>query len=70
MVLLASALKLLGASNLALVVILAVVMLALPLLWMYLRTRQGLPARSRILAQVRGQHAARRAAADLSPRQP
>lgn len=46
-VLLASALKLLGASNLAMVVILGVLMIVLPLLWMYLRTRQGLPARSR-----------------------
>ncbi|MBA3523247.1 MAG: sulfite exporter TauE/SafE family protein, partial [Geodermatophilaceae bacterium] len=52
-VLLASALKLFGASNLLTVVILVAVIVLLPLLWMYLRTRQGLPARSRLLSQIR-----------------
>jgi len=50
-VLLASALKLLGASNVATVVILAAVAVLLPLLWMYLRTRQGLSARSRVFTR-------------------
>ena len=47
-VLVASALKLLGASNLVTVLILGVMVATLPLLWMYLRSRQGLPARSRV----------------------
>lgn len=55
LVLLASALKLLGASNLLTVILLAVFMVTLPLLWMYLRTRQGLPARSRVFARARTQ---------------
>ena len=63
-VLLASALKLLGASNVMMVVILVAVAVLLSVLWMYLRTRQGLPARSRIFTQARDQRAARRATAD------
>ncbi len=66
-VLLASALKLLGVGNLALVVTLAVLAVVGPLLWMWARTRQGLPARSRILAQTRDQHLARKTAAEPSP---
>jgi len=54
-VLLASALKLLGASNLLTVLILAAAVVVLPLLWAWLRTRQGLPARSRLFPRARGQ---------------
>jgi len=54
-VLLASALKLLGASNLLTVLILAAAVVLLPLLWAWLRTRQGLPARSRVFPRARGQ---------------
>ena len=60
-VLLASALKLLGASNIVLVVVLGVLVIVGPLLWMYARRRQGLPARSRILARARNQEVARKA---------
>lgn len=55
-VLLASALKLLGASNLVTVIILAAVLVLLPLLWAYLRTRHGLPARSRVFSRLRTQN--------------
>ncbi|MBA2552091.1 MAG: sulfite exporter TauE/SafE family protein [Geodermatophilaceae bacterium] len=50
-VLLASALKLLGASNVLLVVILSVLIVVGPPLWMYARKRQGL--QGRILPRVR-----------------
>lgn len=49
LVLLASALKLLGLSNLAMVVVLGVVILIGPLLWMVARSRHGLPARAHLL---------------------
>lgn len=51
LVLLASALKLLGAGNVTLVVTLAVLIVAGPLLWMHARKRQGLSAR--IVPRVR-----------------
>jgi uncharacterized membrane protein YfcA len=60
LVLLASALKLLGLSNTAMVVILAVVVVVGPLLWMAARSRHGLPARPRIVSQAVSQLLARR----------
>lgn len=51
-VLLASALKLLGAGNALTVAILAATLVLLPLLWAYLRTRNGLPASSHVLRQL------------------
>lgn len=66
-VLLASALKLFGVSNLLTVLILAAVIVLLPLLWMYLRTRQGLPARSRVLSQIRFRTRAGTATAEPGP---
>ena len=54
-VLLASALKLLGASNPVTVILLAAVAILLPLLWMRLRTRHGLSATSRVLNRARSQ---------------
>lgn len=53
LVLLASGLKLLGLGDTAMVVILTVVVIVGPLLWMWARTRQGLPARSLILRRHR-----------------
>jgi hypothetical protein len=53
LVLLASALKLLGLGNVAMVVVLTVVVAVGPLLWMWARMRHGLPARARILAHWR-----------------
>ena len=49
LVLLASALKLLGLSDLMMVVALGVVIVIGPLLWMNARRRHGLPARTRII---------------------
>lgn len=63
-VLLASALKLLGVSNVLTVVVLAAVIVLLPLLWMYLRTRNGLPARSHVLSRLRSAGRRPAAAAD------
>lgn len=48
-VLLASALKLLGASNTVTVAVLAVVLVGGPLLWMWARSRQGLAPRARLI---------------------
>ena len=53
LVLLASGLKLLGLGNTAMVVTLAVVVVVGPLLWMWARTRHGLPARTRIVTRNR-----------------
>ena len=61
LVLVASALKLLGAGNLLTVSVLVAMVVLLPLLWMYLRTRQGLPARSQVIRQARASVAAARA---------
>ena len=52
LVLLASGLKLLDLSDLTMVTVLAVVVVAGPLLWMLARQRHGLPARARILTQA------------------
>jgi uncharacterized membrane protein YfcA len=51
LVLLASALRLLGLSNTAMVVTLAAVVVAGPLLWMQARARHGLPPRPRLISQ-------------------
>jgi hypothetical protein len=53
LVLLASALKLLGLPDIAMVGVLATVVVVGPLLWMTARARHGLPPRARILAQAR-----------------
>ncbi|MCW2698975.1 MAG: hypothetical protein JWQ45_510 [Blastococcus sp.] len=53
LVLLASALKLLGLPNLATVSVLGAVVVVGPLLWMTARARHGLPARPRILTGAR-----------------
>lgn len=53
LVLLASALKLLNLPDVAMVAALATVVVVGPLLWMVARSRHGLPARARILAQLR-----------------
>jgi uncharacterized protein len=52
LVLLASGLKLLGLPDLAMVAVLALVVVIGPLLWMYARSRHGLPPRARIIAQA------------------
>jgi uncharacterized protein len=52
LVLLASALKLLGASDPVMVVTLGVVVVAGPFVWMLARTRHGLPARPRLISQT------------------
>jgi uncharacterized membrane protein YfcA len=52
LVLLASGLKLLDLSDLTMVTVLAVVVVAGPVLWMLARQRHGLPARARILTQA------------------
>ena len=57
LVLLASALKLLGASNLAMVVVLGVVIVIGPLLWMLARSRHGLPPWAHLLTGVSGRRA-------------
>ncbi len=57
LVLLASGLKLLGLGDTAMVVVLVVVGIAGPVLWMWARTRHGLPARTRILRQLRRRRA-------------
>jgi uncharacterized protein len=74
-VLLASALKLLGVSNLGMVVALGAVVVVGPLLWMVARSRHGLPARARFLTAERSRRrtsalsdvAAATAAADVPP---
>jgi uncharacterized membrane protein YfcA len=53
LVLLASALKLLGLPDVAMVSVLATVVVVGPLLWMTARARHGLPARSRMLTRAR-----------------
>jgi uncharacterized membrane protein YfcA len=63
LVLLASALKLLGVPDLAMVVLLSVVVVAGPLVWMAARARHGLPPRARILTTAR----ARRETASALP---
>ena len=52
LVLLASALKLLGLPDVAMVSVLGTVIVVGPLLWMVARARHGLPARPRIIAQA------------------
>ncbi len=54
LVLLASGLKLLGLSDLTMVVTLAVVVVIGPVLWMRARRRHGLPARARIITTALG----------------
>ena len=54
LVLLASALKLLGLPDVAMVVTLGVVILIGPLLWMVARSRHGLPPRAHLLTGVSG----------------
>jgi uncharacterized membrane protein YfcA len=66
LVLLASALKLLGLPDLGMVAVLTVVVLVGPLLWMAARARHGLPARARILTSAW----ATRAAPQPPPRPP
>ena len=74
-VLLASALKLLGVSNLGMVVALGAVVVVGPLLWMAARSRHGLPARARFLTAERSRRrtsalsdvAGATAAADVPP---
>lgn len=51
LVLLASGLKLLGLSNLAMVLTLGAVVVVGPVLWMLARSRHGLPARTRIISR-------------------
>ncbi|MGY1825714.1 MULTISPECIES: sulfite exporter TauE/SafE family protein [unclassified Blastococcus] len=60
LVLLASALKLLGLPDLAMVSTLAVVVVVAPLLWMAARARHGLPPRARILTALWEQWRGRR----------
>lgn len=64
LVLLASALKLLGLPDVAMVVALAVVVVIGPLLWMYARSRHGLPTRTGLLTGVEGRPRRRRTAQD------
>jgi uncharacterized membrane protein YfcA len=61
LVLLASALKLLGLPDLAMAGVLGAVVVIGPLLWMVARARHGLPARSRILGHARSRGRAGRA---------
>jgi uncharacterized membrane protein YfcA len=60
LVLLASALKLLGVPDLGMVIVLAGVVVIGPPLWMLARSRHGLPARPRILTTVRERRRERR----------
>ncbi|CAN5198089.1 sulfite exporter TauE/SafE family protein [soil metagenome] len=55
LVLLASGLKLVGADNTTMVVVIGLVLLIGPLLWMLARRRHGLPARSKFLTRHRSQ---------------
>jgi uncharacterized protein len=63
LVLLASALKLLGLPDVVMVSVLAAVVIVGPLLWMSARARHGLPARTRIIRRAWARERAARAAA-------
>jgi uncharacterized membrane protein YfcA len=63
LVLLASALKLLGLPDVVTVSVLAAVVVVGPLLWMWARARHGLPARTRIIRRALARERAARAAA-------
>jgi uncharacterized protein len=63
LVLLASALKLLGLPDVVMLSVLAAVVVVGPLLWMWARARHGLPARTRIIRSAWDRERAARAAA-------
>jgi uncharacterized membrane protein YfcA len=70
LVLLASAFKLLGLPDVAMVSVLGAVIVLGPLLWMIARARHGLPARTRIIAQARARATAGRAPDPPDPDDP